>query len=400
MLYLLSITFLKTISGQVLFISTIHVIYDYQPAKHGSFNSKGESMITKSDKRLESVRVMVDEMLIQIGDAEEKRCAYLHLYGVSQFAAMLAQKRGLDPELAAIAGMFHDFYAYKTNIHEFHAQNGAESARPIIRDLGIFTKEEQKTILSAIFHHSDKNTVNDVYDEIVKDADVLQHYYYNVNKTVHVNEAARLKKILNELFLPCDFQEAEEEKCSGEVSYCNQRKMLADIAEILASKEILGIPADEDYRDICRYWPDNNIHKELRGGWCAAFVYHCCKKAGFSLPIRYPGGSCRFAGVYAWLEWARLEDVDFFHSIDENSYMPERGDIVIYEKLIFDKSNDHIGIVLSCEGSCMLVAEGNIDNKNQSGIISRSRYDKILGFIRIDNNYKYKFSGIYDPKLD
>jgi len=356
-------------------------------------------MLTKGDKRLESVRVLVDEMLIQMADAEEKRCAYLHLYGVSEFAAMLAQKRGHDPELAAVAGMLHDFYVYKTNIHEFHAQNGAEAVRPIIRDLGIFVKEEQKIILCAIFHHSDKNIINDVYDEIVKDADVLQHYYYNVGKTVHANKATRLKKILNELLLPCDFQQAEE-KYIGEVSCCDKRKMLADIAETLASKAIIGIPADKDYRDICRYWPDNNIHKVLRNGWCAAFVYHCCKKAGFTLPIRYPGGSCRFAGVYAWLEWAQLDDVKFFHSISENSYMPERGDIVVYEELISDKSNDHTGIVLSCEDSNMLVAEGNIDNKNHSGIIRRSRYDKILGYIRIDNNYKYKFSGIYDPKLD
>jgi len=158
---------------------------------------------------------------------------------------------------------------YKTNIHEFHVQNGAEAVRLIIRDIGIFTKKEQKIILDAIFHHSNKNIINDVYDEIVKDADVLQHYFYNVFKRVHENEATRLKRIINELLLPCDFQEAEEEKCSDEVSYCGKRKMLADSAETLASKTILGIPGDKDYCDICRYWPDDNIYKVLRNGWCA-----------------------------------------------------------------------------------------------------------------------------------
>jgi len=354
----------------------------------------------KDDKRLESIRVLVDDMILQISDAEEKRCAYLHLYGVSQFASMLAQKRGLDPDIASIAGMLHDFYSYKTNIFEFHAHNGAEAVRPIIRDLGIFEKDEQKTILSAIFYHSDKSSINDAYDEVVKDADVLQHYYYNVNNRVHLNEAARLKKILNELSIPCDFKEADEEEHSCEASFHDKRKKLADIAEILASKEITGIPADKDYRDICRYWPDNDIYKVLKDGWCAAFVYHCCKKAGFSLPIRYPGGSCRFAGVLAWLEWARMDDVNFFHSIYEDGFVPERGDIVIYEKLISDNPNDHIGIVLSCDDNYILVAEGNIDNTNQSGIIRRNRFDKILGFIRIDNNYKYVFAGKYNPKLD
>jgi len=47
-------------------------------------------MITKGGKRLESVRVVVDEMLTQMVDAEEKHCAYLHLYGVSEFAVMSA----------------------------------------------------------------------------------------------------------------------------------------------------------------------------------------------------------------------------------------------------------------------------------------------------------------------
>ena len=114
----------------------------------------------------------------------------------------------------------------------------------------------------------------------------------------------------------------------------------------------------------------------------------------------HPDGSCRFAGVYAWLEWAWRDDTNFFHSIHEESFMPVRGDVVIYEKLITGEFNDHIGIVLSCDDDYILVAEGNVDNKNQSDVIHRSRHDNVLGFIRIDNNYQYEFSGVYDPKLD
>lgn len=122
--------------------------------------------------------------------------------------------------------------------------------------------------------------------------------------------------------------------------------------------------------------------------------------AGFLLPIRYPNGMCRFAGVGAWQEWAQLPEIQFFHDQIENNFTPERGDIVIYEKLITTNSHDHIGVILSCTKDSILVAEGNVDNLDQSGIVQRNRWDKIAGYIRIDNNYTYSFSGEYDPQLD
>jgi len=129
--------------------------------------------------RLEETRKIVDEILLNINDVVERRCGYIHLYSVSEFAAMLALKRELNPEIAAICGMLHDVYSYRTGIIQFHDQNGAEDVRPIIRDMGIFNEEEQVTILSAIFHHSDKKNIHKPYDELLKDADVLQHYLNN-----------------------------------------------------------------------------------------------------------------------------------------------------------------------------------------------------------------------------
>ena len=58
-----------------------------------------------------------------------------------------------------------------------------------------------------------------------------------------------------------------------------------------------------------------------------------------------------------------------------------------------------VGVVLSCEGDKMTVAEGNVDNKNKSGIVNRNCREKIAGFIRIDNQFKYEYNGrVYDPK--
>ena len=58
--------------------------------------------------RVEAVRQMVDEALRQQPDVEERRCGFVHLYGVAQSCGLLALKRGLDPELCTLAGMLHD----------------------------------------------------------------------------------------------------------------------------------------------------------------------------------------------------------------------------------------------------------------------------------------------------
>ena len=55
--------------------------------------------------RIEKVRQTVDEILLNMTDHEERRCAYLHLYGVAQACALLSIKRRENVELAVISGM-------------------------------------------------------------------------------------------------------------------------------------------------------------------------------------------------------------------------------------------------------------------------------------------------------
>lgn len=65
--------------------------------------------------RIDTVKQVLAEKLNAMEDAEQKRCAYAHLYGVGQAAAMLALKRGMGramAELAEIAGMLHDYTSY------------------------------------------------------------------------------------------------------------------------------------------------------------------------------------------------------------------------------------------------------------------------------------------------
>lgn len=60
--------------------------------------------------RIEKVREMVDTILLNMTDTSERRCGYLHLYGVSQACTMITLKRNENAELAAIAGLLHDIY--------------------------------------------------------------------------------------------------------------------------------------------------------------------------------------------------------------------------------------------------------------------------------------------------
>ena len=80
--------------------------------------------------RLELVRQTVDEILRQQPDLEERRCGFVHLYGVSATCALLAMARGLDPQLSAIAGMLHDISTYKTGDSTDHARLSAREAEP------------------------------------------------------------------------------------------------------------------------------------------------------------------------------------------------------------------------------------------------------------------------------
>ena len=148
--------------------------------------------------RVERLRAYIDEIVLNMQDVEERRCAYVHLYGVSQFCAMIAMKRGECSDLATMAGMLHDLHSYKTMNTGKHAHYGAELARSILTELDLTTDQETDRICSAIYNHSDKDRIDSALDEILKDADVLQHSLYNTSFEVKANERARYESLLKE----------------------------------------------------------------------------------------------------------------------------------------------------------------------------------------------------------
>lgn len=350
------------------------------------------------NNRINSVRVYVQQMITSIPNEIRRQEASVQLNGVSTFASMLAMRRGYNRELAGIAGLLHNYYYYKTGIKDFAGINSAEAVRPWIRDMNIFTKEEQLVIQQAIYYREDRSRIHGSYDEIVKDAYVLQSHFQNSDS--YREDAFRLRVLLRELGIPEEIEEGEPGSDRAEfIPVTDRRSKLADIAEALAGESVIGVPGNEQYREICRYWPDPDIYKVLQNSWCAAFVYHCCRQAGLLMPIRYPNGIHRLAGVGAWLEWAQLPETGFFYYDGQNGFTPQRGDIVIYEKLLSDNSHDHIGIVLDCDEQEIVVAEGNRDNQNYSCVFRRDRRHCILGYIRIADDYQFHFSGSYNPIL-
>ena len=152
--------------------------------------------------RVEVISQVVCEMLENIESPYERQAGYIHLFGVSQMAAMLAKKRNLSAEIAQISGLLHDYYAYMTGDREKHAQKGADMILPLLAKTGLFSVCEVANIAKAVQGHSDKdNTDGTPYEELLKDADVLQHIMNNATKPIDEKYTERYEKLKAELNL-------------------------------------------------------------------------------------------------------------------------------------------------------------------------------------------------------
>ena len=151
--------------------------------------------------RLKEVRNYVDGELLKMPDADKRKGAYVHLYGVSLAATLLAEKRGEDTELADIAAMLHDLAAYESGSYDDHAHRGAELAKGILDELRLTTPEETEKICSAIYHHDDKLVIDEPFDELRKDADVLHPTMNDLSKPVKDKERPRYESLRKEFGL-------------------------------------------------------------------------------------------------------------------------------------------------------------------------------------------------------
>lgn len=154
--------------------------------------------------RLDSVRNILDGIINSIENPEDRRGAYVHLYGTGLMASVLALKRGFDretAELAEIAGMLHDLLCYVNPEEDGmeHAPKCAEYAKEnVLSKLSDLTDGEKQKIYYAILNHSNKHEKGDPFDEIIKDADAAHHALRNPMEDFFF-EKPRIKQVVDEI---------------------------------------------------------------------------------------------------------------------------------------------------------------------------------------------------------
>jgi len=132
--------------------------------------------------RIEELRKKINIIFTRINEMPPK---YSHLIEVSQVCALLAIKRGENAELATMAGLLHDIAVLRSHdaepykIHgvtgENHAVISADIAMEMLLEMSLTSMEENEIICEAIKKHADKNNVDTLFDEVLKDADVFAH---------------------------------------------------------------------------------------------------------------------------------------------------------------------------------------------------------------------------------
>jgi len=105
---------------------------------------------------------------------------------------MLAKQRNANVELAVMTAMLHDLYSYMTEGEPLienkavKSQKDAEVAREILNKLNITTTEESEVICKAVCYRGTGEYSE--LGEILLDANLLQHAYYNPTLPVKYGE--------------------------------------------------------------------------------------------------------------------------------------------------------------------------------------------------------------------
>lgn len=149
--------------------------------------------------RVEELRKTIDQILHKNKDIESKRCSFIHLYGVSSICCLIALRRNLDPEIALAIGMLHDISSYVANDPTDHDKHSKVEAEKILKGSTLFSLEEMTIITQAVGNHRDKQNIHDQYDELIKDADVLQHFLYNSSLPISEHESEHERDRLTRL---------------------------------------------------------------------------------------------------------------------------------------------------------------------------------------------------------
>lgn len=156
--------------------------------------------------------VIQDRLMTLSKDGRELPIVWsvMHMYGTMQLAKIVARKRGVDPELAALIAVFHDFFTLLTGSTEDHGKNAEKYIREIINEynndlreqLAEITQEEMNRIIYAVRVHSNKKeVVEDPLAELMKDVDSLDSFLHGMTQYSNSSRAKRINNLFKELDL-------------------------------------------------------------------------------------------------------------------------------------------------------------------------------------------------------
>ncbi|MBI2334814.1 HD domain-containing protein [Candidatus Daviesbacteria bacterium] len=172
---------------------------------------KGDDLTPSEKVERKVVELLLHSKLPDVDRESSIAWELKHSSGCCQIARILAQKRNLDADIAAVASVLHDIYVIVEGRYKDHAKLGAPIARKILQDLGGFSEEDINTISQAVAHHSEKEVYSDdPYIELVKDVDVFDcslyknaEGFYRIHKPENIFKeyVNRIKKVREELGL-------------------------------------------------------------------------------------------------------------------------------------------------------------------------------------------------------
>ena len=124
-----------------------------------------------------------------------------HVMGSIKGATLLANKRGLDPEIVTIAMILHDLGRIPTGVFKAHDVTGAPLVERIMQRIGDFTQEEIDLVVRLTRTHRQKDQIGDAYEECIRDADILDIYLSGIAgwKRPMEPHRERLEKVAKEL---------------------------------------------------------------------------------------------------------------------------------------------------------------------------------------------------------
>ncbi len=137
--------------------------------------------------------------------------------------------------------------------------------------------------------------------------------------------------------------------------------------------------------DIPYYTKYGEKYGNPNGHWCAFFVLWCADQANIPTSIICKSSSC--GNCHNFTEWFKSN-----HRWKDNSYIPQKGDIVFFDWETDGRAN-HVGIVTSADENYVYTIEGNTGGENGYMVMERHRNEGILGYGIPNYELKEKING-------